>query len=182
MKSYLTITLLLLPLVVLGQSQKTEIMTLGTFHFNFPNLDVKKVDAGDQIDVLDPKYQKEIETIVARLTKFNPTIIVIEREPFKQSKYDSLYNAYLEGKHQLTRNEEQQIGFRLAKQLHLKKLYCVDADGKHYEDVNTVVEGKDSVEYKNFESHFYKNDPDTAKLYYGKSVYKTKGIIAELRN
>ena len=70
-------------------------MTLGSFHFDFPNLDVIKTGTDDKIDVLDPKYQKEIDEIVRRIEKFKPTIIVIEREPSEQVKYDSLYNQYL---------------------------------------------------------------------------------------
>ena len=88
MKFYLAILLSLLLCSSSGQSQKTEVLTLGTFHFNFPNLDIKKIEAADQIDVLQPKYQKEIEDIVTRIVTFKPTIIAIEREPSKQAKYD----------------------------------------------------------------------------------------------
>ena len=75
--------------------EQIKVLTLGSFHFDFPNLDVKKTDNEDLIDVLEPKYQKEIESIVDKLEKFKPTIIVIERRPEHQEKYDSLYTHYL---------------------------------------------------------------------------------------
>ena len=113
---------------VSGQTQRAEVLTLGTFHFNFPNLDVVKIDESDQIDVLDPRHQAEIEEIVDRLAKFKPTIIAIELSTHYQSAIDSLYNNYLAGKHDLNRGETQQIGFRLGKKLGIKN-YTVLMNG-----------------------------------------------------
>lgn len=180
MKYKLTIILTLLITTVFAQPQKRiEVLTLGSFHFNFPNLDLIKADAKDQIDVFDPKYQREIEDIVERIAKFKPTIIAIEREPGKQTKYDSLYNQYLLGNYNLRRGEEEQIGFRIAKMMKLKKLYCVDSWGRDYEVLNTVLEGKDSLAYQKFMDYFYKC-ADTLKQYFPQPIYKTKGIRADL--
>jgi hypothetical protein len=161
------------------QAQKIEVLTLGSFHFNFPNLDIVKTSTADQIDVLETRYQAEIEDIVQKLTAFKPTIIAIERDPEKQNKYDSLYNAYLLDKHILSRNEEEQIGFRLARQVHLKKLYCVNAWGKDYESLVPLLEGKDSLATKKFEDFFYHN-PDSLKHSKIKPLFKSQGIRAEL--
>jgi hypothetical protein len=163
-----------------GQTQKTEVLTLGTFHFNFPNLVIKKINKNDQINVFDPKYQKEIENIVTRIARISTTIIAIEQGPVKQAKYDSLYDKYIQGEYQLSRNEEEQIGFRLAKRLGLKKLYCVAGWGKDYEYLNSVLEEKDSVENKRFMDYFYKH-PDTAKQFFTRQLFKSQGILAELR-
>lgn len=78
--------------------KKTEVLTLGSFHFSFRNLDLIKTNAEDQMNVLEVKYQKEIEDLVARIAKFKPTIIAIERDPDKQAKYDSLNHQFLLGK------------------------------------------------------------------------------------
>lgn len=180
MKFKLSIILIFLIKTTFSQSKKQiEVLTLGSFHFNFANLDVLKTSTEDKIDVLDPKYQKEIEDIVSRIAKFKPTIIVIERDPTDQAKIDSLYNQYLIGKYNLRRNEEQQIGFRIAKIMKLKMLHCVDASGRDYEVLNTVLQGKDSLEYKKFMDYFYKT-ADTLQQYFPKRVFKTKGIKAEL--
>ncbi len=180
MKLNLTLVLTLFISIVFAQPQKkTEVLTLGSFHFAFRNLDVIKTSAEDQIDVLEAKYQREIEDIVTRIAKFKPTIIVIERDPDKQAKYDSLYNQYLLGKYNLARDEEQQIGFRIAKMMKLKTLYCVNAWGRDYEVLNSVLEGKDSLENKKLMDYFSKY-ADTIKQYFPKPIFKTKGIRAEL--
>lgn len=180
MKLTLTVVLTLFISAIVAQpQQKTEVLTLGSFHFAFRNLDLIKTSTEDQIDVLEPKYQKEIEDIVARIAKFKPTIIAIERDPDKQAKYDSLYNQYLLGKYNLARDEEQQIGFRIAKMMNLKTLYCVNAWGRDYEVLDSVLEGKDSLENKKFMNYFTRY-ADTIKQYFPKPIFKTKGIRAEL--
>lgn len=180
MKLNLTVILALLISAVFAQpGKKTEVLTLGSFHFAFHNLDLIKTSAADQIDVFEPKYQKEIEGIVARIAKFKPTIIVIERNPAEQAKYDSLYNKYLQGNYNLKRGEEEQIGFRLAKMMKLNTLHCVNAWGRDYEVLDPVLEGKDSIANKKFMDYFYKY-ADTVKQYFPKPVFKTKGIRAEL--
>ncbi len=180
MNRLLALLAVLACMAAFGQSQPIKVLTLGTFHFSFPNLDVSKTEAKDQIDVLDPKYQREIETIVRDLARFRPTIIAIEREPSRQARCDSLYQSYLLGTSSLTRGEEQQIGFRLAKRLGLKKLYCVDTDGRHYQDVLDLLDGKDSAAYRNFEDAFYTN-PDSAIKFHPESIFKTEGILPQLR-
>ena len=165
---------------VLAQPSQTEVMTLGTFHFNFPNLDVTQISKNDQIDVLQPKFQKEIERIVDKISRFKPTIIVIEREPSRQRYTDSIFNSYLSGNYQLKRAEEEQIGFRLARQLGIKKLHCVDEWGNFTEKLNNIVYGKDSVEANKFEAYFG-NHPDANKKFNPTPLFKTKGILASLR-
>lgn len=165
-----------------NEQKQIQVLTLGTFHFNFPNLDVIKTDDKDKIDVFEPGYQKEIEFIITRLERFRPTKIVIERPPKFQTKYDSLYRSYLNGKHKLTRSEEQQIGFRLAKKLNLDRLYCTDAWGADYDDIEQLLEGNDTIARQKFIDFFY-NNPDS--LLYSpeieNSILKTQGILAELR-
>lgn len=180
MKLNLTLVLTLFMSAIFAQPQKkTEVLTLGSFHFSFRNLDLLKTGKEDQIDVLDAKYQKEIEDIVARIARFKPTIIAIERDPARQAKYDSLYNQYLLGKYDLARDEEQQIGFRIAQMMKLKTLHCVNAWGRDYEALDPVLEGKDSIENKKFMDYFT-GYADTIKQYFPKPVFKTKGIRAEL--
>jgi len=45
--------------------------------------------------------------------------------------------------------------------------------------LNTVLEGKDSLEYKNF-INFFNRYGDTLKQYFPKPIFKTKGIRAQL--
>jgi hypothetical protein len=157
-----------------------KVMTVGTFHFSFPNLDLVTIEKGDQIDVLDPVSQKEIEGLVEGLAEFRPTILVIERQPAGQAEIDALYRSYLEGKHVLGRGEEQQIAFRLAKRLGLGRLHCVDEWGQFTEGVRRLVEGEGGPAAARFEG-FFTGNHDIAKKYYRRPVFKTHGIVAELR-
>ena len=163
-----------------AQVPQTEVLTLGTFHFSFPNLDIVKTAESDQIDVLDPEHQAAIEDIVSRLARFNPTIIAIEANPSKQAKMDSLYRAYLSGNHELSRDERQQIGFRLAKKLGHEKLYCVDDWGKQYAYTEDVMNGTDTLARQQFMNSFY-HSPDSLKFHDPENIFKTQGILAELR-
>ena len=165
---------------VFAQSPGTEVMTLGTFHFNFPNLDATQTSKNDQIDVLDPRFQKEIEGIVRKISRFKPTIIVIERQPSRQRHTDSVFNSYLLGNYNLRRAEEEQIGFRIARLLGIKKLHCVDEWGTFNERIGNIVYGKDSVEGRKFEAYFESN-PDSLKRFNPAPLFKTKGILAALR-
>lgn len=175
----ITLLLLLLATGAFGQPKQKEVLTLGTFHFAFHNRDIKKVEKDDQIDVLDKRYQDEINTIVERISKFRPTVIAIEVDPALQPKIDSLYTSYLKGTYQLNREEYQQIGFRLAKKLNHKKLYCVNDWGRNYKNIDSIFTS-DTIARKKFTDFFYKN-PDVSLIHYAKDVFKTKGIIAQLK-
>lgn len=179
MKTFFIFLAFFLATSVVAQATKKEVVTLGTFHFAFHNRDIKKTDKVDQIDVLNEKYQKEIIEIVEKLSKFKPTIIAVEVDPSLQLKVNSLYNSYLIDKHELNREEYQQIGFRLAKKLNLKKVYCVNDWGQNYEYVDSILE-KDSEQANKFMSYFYKN-PDSLLTYFSKDVFRTKGIKAQLK-
>jgi hypothetical protein len=162
----------ILPAQVKTLPEKAEVMTLGVFHFSFPNLDVKKIEKKDQIDIYEKKYQGEIVKIVKALKEFKPTRIVIERTPAYQKKADSLYEAYRQGKHSLARDETEQLGFRLAKEMNIKKLECVDTWGRNYESLAYLFSDT-SARAKAFD-HYYFNNPD--------SIYESKGTGLNFSN
>jgi len=157
------------------------VLTLGVFHFNFPNLDVVQIAEEDKIDVLSPEYQKEIELIVKKLMLFQPTVVVVESEPDYQNEMDSLYNDYLLGNYTLGRNESEQIGFRIAKKMGLKKLYCVDelGFGSHYPHIIDIFCNEESEEYAALIKAF-EDDGISPLSFHKKSKYMTEGILAEL--
>lgn len=173
------LTLLFSTIISNAQSTKKEVLTLGTFHFAFHNKDVKKIGKTEQIDVLDKNYQDEIGKIVEDILKFKPTVIAIEVDPSLQTKIDSLYHCYLDGTYQLNREEYQQIGFRLAKKMQLKRLHCVNSWGRNYNNIDSLLQ-KDAVASKKFTDFFYTN-PDTSLIHFSKDIFKTKGIVAQLR-
>ncbi|SDS47238.1 DUF5694 domain-containing protein [Gramella sp. MAR_2010_147] len=180
MKFYILLFSLLFTLQINAQENKTKVLTLGTFHFNFPNKDFVQTEESNQIDVLEPEHQEEIMLIVEKLKNFNPSIIVIEHPSSKQQEVDSLFNSYLADEYDLKRNERDQIGFRLAKQIGIKKLYCVDEWGTFNQQVENVLFGNDSIEKKKF-TKYYQSDLDSSRKYNPKKIFKEKGILTELK-
>lgn len=104
--------------------KKPTIMILGSTHLANPGMDAfnTKMD-----DVLAPKRQREIEELVKQLKEFKPTKIALERdEKTNGVGTQTEYQGYLKGTYELKRNEHDQIGFRLAKQMGHPKVHCVD--------------------------------------------------------
>lgn len=107
------------------EAQRAEVLVLGVFHMANPGRDIFNMQADD---VLAPKRQQEIVELSEVLKKFKPTKIAVEAD-YGTDVVPKRYAEYLAGKHELTRNEIEQIGFRLAKDLGHTTIYPVDADG-----------------------------------------------------
>lgn len=106
-------------------AEKAEVLVLGVYHMANPGHDIVNMQADD---VLAPKRQQEIAQLIDVLKKFRPTKIAIEADVWGQ-KAERQYADYLAGKYTLSRNEIDQIGYRLAKELGHAKIYPVDVDG-----------------------------------------------------
>jgi hypothetical protein len=104
---------------------RAEVLVLGVYHMSNPGHDIYNMHADD---VLAPKRQAEIAQVAAALKKFHPTKIAVERDPGDRRMAKD-YADYVSGKHELTRNEVEQLGFRLARDLGHKAVYATDADG-----------------------------------------------------
>ncbi|RYY48538.1 MAG: hypothetical protein EOO06_10045 [Chitinophagaceae bacterium] len=108
-----------------GPRQPTKVLLLGSFHFAYPNLDDHKTDSSKFIDVMSKERQLELQQLAEVIARFKPTRFYIESR--SQAFHDSLYSQYLAGKYTLGRNENYQLGYRVAGVAGLKKLYAVDA-------------------------------------------------------
>ena len=106
-------------------SARAEILVLGVYHMANPGRDIFNTQADD---VLASKRQAEIAQLLEVLKGFQPTKIAVEADPWGPRK--GQYADYLAGKYTLTRNEIDQIGYRLAKELGHKTVNLVDADGE----------------------------------------------------
>lgn len=135
MQSRATVAALLLwalrPLPVVSQqlpaekSARADVLVLGVYHMANPGRDIFNTQADD---VLAPKRQQEIAQLIEVLKRFHPTKIAIESDVGGQRV--AQYSAYVVGTYTLSRNEIDQIGFRLAKELGHKTVYPVDANGE----------------------------------------------------
>ena len=111
----------------IGSEVHAQILVLGSYHFDNPGLDVVKTEVAD---VLTPAKQAEIEQVIEALARFRPTKIAVEVSAERAARFDSLYAAYREGRHALSRSEEQQLGFRLAARFNHPRLYAIDHAGE----------------------------------------------------
>ena len=125
-KLLLLLSALAAPAVCLSQpTARPEILVLGTYHMANPGHDIHNMVADD---VLSPKRQQEIAQLIEVLKTFRPTKIAIEDE-IGGNRAKREYSDYLTGKYTLSRNEIDQIGYRLAKELGHNTIYPVDVDG-----------------------------------------------------
>ncbi len=104
---------------------RPEILVLGTYHMSNPGRDLHNMQADD---VQSSKRQQEIVQLIEVLKKFHPTKIAVEAD-IDNEQVAHRYSDYLVGKYTLSRNETDQIGFRLARELGHRTIYPVDVEG-----------------------------------------------------
>ncbi len=147
--------------------EKVEILVVGTFHFNYPGLDVAKTKPENKIDVLKEPKKSEVNELVDYIKKFKPNKIAIEATDHWKAT-DKL-KKYKEGAYRNQRDERFQIGMRIANEINLDTLYSIDANS-----MSDDLEKLDSVYteklYKGYD--FQSNDPYrqmTLKWYEGEN-------------
>jgi hypothetical protein len=118
---------------------RISVLLLGTYHFANPGLDAVQVQVSD---VLTPEKQSEIIEIVESLSQFQPTKVAVEVNAAKMDALNQEYSNYVAGKHDLTRNEVQQFGFRLAAKFVHPRIFAID-------DLGTSLPFDEALEYAN---------------------------------
>jgi hypothetical protein len=108
------------------RAARAEVLVLGVYHMANPGRDIFNMKADD---VLAPGRQAEIAQLIEALKRFRPTKVAVERD-VGDDRVPKDYADYVAGTHELTRNEIEQVGFRLARELGHKTVYPVDADGE----------------------------------------------------
>ena len=104
---------------------RAEVFVLGTYHMANPGSNLFDAEADD---VLSPRRQAEIAEVIEVLKQFRPTKIAVEAR-FNDRGTQERYAEYLAGRYELTRNETDQLGFRLARELGHEAVYPVDVYG-----------------------------------------------------
>lgn len=101
---------------------KPSFLIVGTFHFAGSTTDLL---SNSMPDVLSEKRQKQVEEAVTALARYKPTKIAVE-SPAGITKAQERYQAYLDGKRELSPDETEQLAFRLAKRLGHTRIWPVD--------------------------------------------------------
>jgi hypothetical protein len=142
-KSILSFALLSISFSGFAQSKKTDIMIVGSDHLaqiykkEFPNTDVFR-----------PKAQKDVSDVAHSIAAYKPDMVCVEVLPKYQEEIDSLYQLYIQNKLIVEsladgRSEVYQLAFRVAKEMGLKKIYCVNAPGGTSQ---SILDNGDNIE------------------------------------
>lgn len=107
--------------------EQAEVMVLGTFHF---------AQYDDYVDVLEPARQEQLGEVLDGLERFGPERIAVEYPRTRSARLDSAYRSYLgrPADSVRSRNEIQQVGFRLARRLGHDRVHPVDVRMKLWHD------------------------------------------------
>ena len=107
---------------------QAHLLLLGVSHLDNPGRDAHNVVVDD---VLSPVRQAELAELGEALAAFRPTKVLVEA-PRGHPHLDK-YRRYLDGSHQLERNEIQQIGFRVASLCGLERVVGIDVSDEFWD-------------------------------------------------
>lgn len=168
-------------------NHKAKVMVLGVFHFSNPKLDGYKPKF--PFNILETKRQSELDTLLEKIAKFKPTKILLE---WNRIKMDSLtnerYQSYLKSEFNIDdkTNEVYQIGFKLAKKLGHKRVYCSDADAEWF-GVDLDWANYDEDAYLKSKGQYEKSNRYNYKAFYElhdslKTIQSLTGTLNMLNN
>src|ERR1017187_8090161 len=168
---------------------RPEILVLGTYHMANRGRDVFNLQADD---VLSPKRQGEMAQLIEVLKRFHPTKIAIEAN-LENQQVGREYSDYVAGKYTLSRDETNQLGYRLAKELGHHAVYPVNVEGEfpiqrvaNYAKANGRAGKLDSMTAKNMALYYASvpfgepddyAGPDLLALWYQRNIRIYHNII-----
>lgn len=113
--------------------RQAQVLVLGTYHF---------AGAAEVDDIKRPARQEELRGLVASLAEFAPHRVAVEYPWSERAALDSAYRGYLDrGPDDIeSRNEIDQLGFRLARALEHERVYAVDVPMNLWDDSIAVFD------------------------------------------
>lgn len=150
-----------------------KVLLVGTFHFEYYNLDAYKVDKDKQIDILTDQKQQELKELLDYISLFKPTKICIEA--FPEWNAVKKYKEYQAGQKQSVKDERYQIAFKLMNRFKLDTVYSINAESIATDFLST----KDSTLFMPYLQNLYegysdKDNPDYVKWRDYKTSLTTK--------
>lgn len=106
-----------------GDAKPIEVMVLGTWHFDNPGRDLINVEADD---VRQPKRQAELGAVAKAIAAFKPTKVMVERLAKTPDLIDPNFAAFTPAMLKEKKDERIQIGYRIAHDLKLGRVYAID--------------------------------------------------------
>jgi hypothetical protein len=160
--------------ILVGDRQLPQVLLLGCFHFDYPGLDAHKTPKEDEVDVLAPERQKELEELLEVIMRFRPNKLAVETQGGWLMQE---YRRYQHEHTPLGRNEYYQIDFRVMERAGLDTIYAVDADPLMWD----LYAGPDSTTHRAWLDPLYEGwdwgGPDAASQRY-KELYRAQDLFA----
>lgn len=162
--------------ILVGERKLPAVFLVGSFHFAYYNFDAHKTSKENQVDILSPVKQKEMNELLDYLAIFKPTKILVESG--RNTGYlVKRFAAWKKGERPLGKDETEQIGFRLMDRFNLDTIYGVNdntLEGDLYDSKDSLVLRPvlDSI-YKDWD---FKSNDTISKLY--AQFYKSNDALA----
>jgi len=118
------------PVAAAEDQPAAQVMLIGVFHFGNPGLDVVKTD---QINVMTDENQAYLEALSDKLSKYNPTVVLLEFSPEREPEMQERFRQYVDGKYELSSNEIFQLGFRIAARSDAETIHGFDETNIHWQ-------------------------------------------------
>jgi len=134
--------------------EKTKVLVVGTFHFDYPGMDAHKTSDEDKIDVLKEPKKSEVTELVEYIKTFKPNKIAIEA--FDSWNATEKLKEYKKGAFRDKRDERYQLAMRIAVEMELDTLYAIDANTMS-EDLEKIDSSYTNALFKDFD--FQSDDP-----------------------
>lgn len=128
LKLFAALAMLCLPQVALAQTPAPaapiQVMVVGSYHMNNPGRDMHNMQTDS---VTTPQKQLELAAVAEALAGFRPTAVAIERvAPDQATMLDAGWPAYRPENLLNDPDERVQIGYRLASQAGIDRVYAID--------------------------------------------------------
>jgi hypothetical protein len=142
------------PAATAEEQSPAQVMLFGVFHFANPQRDVVKTD---QINVMTEENQAYLEALSDKLSKYNPTVVLLEFGPEREAEMQEQFRKYVDGTYQLSSNEVYQLGFRIAARSDADTIHSFDETNVHWqaeplfeylENVDTTTNAKLSAVFE----------------------------------
>jgi hypothetical protein len=151
--------------------EKTQVLVVGSFHFDYPNLDEYKTADSNKIDVLIEPKKTEITELVEYIKKFKPTKIAIEAYPNWNAT--NKLREYNKGGLRNERSEIIQLAIRIASETKIDTLYSIDCESLIDDLVNSVDSNYFKKLFQDFDS---KNEDKLSQMYLDLHKYEDELI------
>lgn len=127
LKVIAALAVLVLPTAAVAQTTEPapiEVMILGSYHMDNPGNDVHNARIAP---VTTPEKQSQLQAVSRALARFNPTAIGIERIASDRATLaDQAWPAFTPADLLTNPDERFQIGYRLAHDLGIQRVYAID--------------------------------------------------------